>query len=661
MIKQGRTIILFIIILFSLLKTSVSFAQATQDKNILLDSLKHSDKGIEKINLLNTVAMFFYENEDMDSAFFYSSEELKLAINEKYSKGIMNAYYTLGLVYKGKDEYIKSNYNLEKALQVSMDTKDDEISAKIYNGIAEILINKGEFILALENCYKSLKISENRNDKKGIANSLKLIGTIYWNQGNYNLALDHNNKALKIFEEIHDKKGIAASLNAIGIIYKIKKEYLLALDYYEKALVIRTEIGDKYGEARTLGNIANVYVIQGDYNKAIGFYSKSLKIKQEKNDKLGILSGSLNLGDTYIDMKEYAIAEQYLNTALDITNEIGVMHFKKEIYNSFSKLYAAQKKFEKAYYYQKLNTEIRDTLFNVDRTKQIAEIQTKYETEKNENKIELLDKENKVKEARLTKKQFQTNVLIIGVVVVLIFSFVLYKKQKSQKRANIQLEAQKGIIEKSNQEKEVLLKEVHHRVKNNLQIISSLLNLQSRKVKDPNVAEALKDGRNRVKAMALIHQKLYMKENFGKVDLKDYLEGICENLFQSYGDPDQVKLKFDIHSVQLNVDRSIFLGLIVNEVITNALKYAFTERESGWIRIGLNEKDENIELVVKDNGIGMPTDFNMKNPEKFGLQLVKTFVQKLNGTLNVFILEGTTIHIVFPKTTSIENKTDEND
>ena len=221
------------------------------------------------------------------------------------------------------------------------------------------------------------------------------------------------------------------------------------------------------------------------------------------------------------------------------------------------------------------------------------------------------------------------------------------------------MEAQKTTIEKSNQEKEILLKEVHHRVKNNLQIISSLLNLQSRKVKDPNVSEALKDGRNRVKAMALIHQKLYMKENYGKVDLKDYLEGVCENLLQSYGDSDEIELKFDIHSLQLNVDSSIFLGLIVNELVTNAMKYAFLQRKNGFIMISLYEKNENIELIVSDNGIGLSEDFNVNNTEKFGLQLVKTFVKKLNGVLNVQVKNGTTIHIVFPNVTSVENKEDE--
>lgn len=661
MIKPGQIFFLFLFIMFSFLKTEISFSQSTNNIDLLLDSIKKTENKIGKIDLLNSAALFFYENEDLDSALHYSSEQLKLSKDENYQKGLMNAYYTNGLIYKDRNEYDMSNDRFKKALEIGLKIYDTESAAKIYNGIAEVFISKGDFTVALQNCYNSLKISERRNDRKGIAASLKLIGTVYWNQGNYNMALSHNNKALKIYEEINDMKGIANCLNAIGIIYKIKEEYVLALDYYEKALSIRTKIGDRYGEGRTLGNIANVYVIQGKYNKAIEIYSRSLAIKKEKNDRLGILSGYLNLGDTYIDMKEYSKAEQYLNAALDITNEIGVMHFKKEIYSSFSKLYAEQQNFEKAYYYQKLNTEIRDTLFNADRAKHIAEIQTKYETEKNESRIELLNKENKIKEEQLTKKQFQTNSLIIGVVLVSIFLIILYNKQKIQKRANVQLEAQKTIIEKSNQEKEILLKEIHHRVKNNLQIISSLLNLQSRKVKDPNVSEALKDGRNRIKAMSLIHQKLYMKENYGKVDLKDYLEGVCINLFQSYGDTDQIDLKCEINSIQLNVDRSVFLGLIVNELVTNALKYAFFQKENGWIKVNLIEKNKNLELTVNDNGIGMPDDFNIKNPEKFGLQLVKTFVQKLNGELNVKVENGTAVHIIFPYITLIESKTYEAD
>lgn len=191
-------------------------------------------------------------------------------------------------------------------------------------------------------------------------------------------------------------------------------------------------------------------------------------------------------------------------------------------------------------------------------------------------------------------------------------------------------------IKQSLQEKEVLLKEVHHRVKNNLQVISSILNLQSSYVKDENTLEILKESQNRIKSMSFIHESLYQTKNFSSIDFSDYILNLSKNLVHSYRVyNDQVDLKLDIDKVYLNLDQAIPCGLIVNELVSNSLKYAFPEGRSGEIRINLSAQGKEVMLNVADTGIGLPRDFDYRNTDSLGLQLVVTLVEQLDGEIDL--------------------------
>jgi len=197
-------------------------------------------------------------------------------------------------------------------------------------------------------------------------------------------------------------------------------------------------------------------------------------------------------------------------------------------------------------------------------------------------------------------------------------------------------------------EKEVLLKEVHHRVKNNLQVISSILNLQSSYVADNQTLNILKESQDRIKSMSIIHESLYQTNDFSKVNFSDYIVSLSKNLVHSYGHFDNyVELEYNIEEVSLNLDTSIPCGLIVNELVSNALKYAFKDKKSGKIRIDLSLEKENVILVVSDNGVGFPKNINYKETNSLGLQLVTTLVEQIDGNIEMSNKKGTKFTIIF--------------
>jgi len=208
---------------------------------------------------------------------------------------------------------------------------------------------------------------------------------------------------------------------------------------------------------------------------------------------------------------------------------------------------------------------------------------------------------------------------------------------------------EKEIVE-SLKEKEVLLKEIHHRVKNNLQVISSILNLQSSFVKDEKTLDILEESRNRIRSMAIIHESLYQTSNFSSINFSDYLLNLTTSLIASYRvHAGSIELKTQVDKVELVLDQAIPCGLLVNELITNALKYAFPGELSGEILLGLSEKNNKIELVIKDNGVGMPEGFSILNSDTLGLQLVNTLVEQLDGEIKVENSGGIKYLITFDK------------
>nr|WP_243687760.1 sensor histidine kinase [Methanobacterium formicicum] len=219
------------------------------------------------------------------------------------------------------------------------------------------------------------------------------------------------------------------------------------------------------------------------------------------------------------------------------------------------------------------------------------------------------------------------------------------------------------LLKKSLKDKELLLREIHHRVKNNMQIISSLLNLQRSYVDDEEADNILQESQGRVKSMALVHEKLYQTADLAKINVGDYIESLTMNLFHSYRTKPGIRLNLDVGDIYFNIDTAIPLGLIINELVSNCLKYAFKDQNEGEVvisvrKVDMDELDEVNEvngigggnyylLEVRDDGVGLPEDLDIEHTNTLGLQLVKTLVLQLDGTIKIIRNNGTCFHIIF--------------
>lgn len=270
-------------------------------------------------------------------------------------------------------------------------------------------------------------------------------------------------------------------------------------------------------------------------------------------------------------------------------------------------------------------------------SKELSESLANYKTEQ-----AVKEKEKEIKHAE-EKTTLYSIIAVLALVFFLIALFILIKVRKQSK----ELSEKNKIIENALIEKELLVKEVHHRVKNNFQIVSSLLELQTKGIEDEKALELANEGKNRVKSMALIHQKLYQNES-GLIDFDEYIRLLIKELSLMYSSQNDVKTSISSENVLFDVDTAIPLGLIINEIITNSYKYAFKKDKENNLSISIKKgADDNYKLVIKDNGPGLSKNFDAKKAKSLGLRLVNRLVKQLHGTLEQSNNEGAKFEIYF--------------
>lgn len=258
-------------------------------------------------------------------------------------------------------------------------------------------------------------------------------------------------------------------------------------------------------------------------------------------------------------------------------------------------------------------------------------------------------------------------VLIFGVFIImfatafLFFFEIIFRlgrqlmtKSNALEDEIVQRQEAQSLTETSLWEKELLLKEIHHRVKNNMQIVSSLLRLQARRLGDARIIEIINDSRSRIGAIALVHKALYSPDSLASVSLHDYIKELTNQLFDFYAvEQERIKLITDVESISLNIETATPCGLIINELVTNSFKYAFPDEQQGEISVILkqNSRAEGYLLQVSDNGVGLPEDFDIRNSDSLGLQLVVNLAEhQLQGKLEITSNNGTTFSITFQET-----------
>lgn len=443
------------------------------------------------------------------------------------------------------------------------------------------------------------------------------LGALHHVQKNYKKSREYVDQALEVSRMERDSHFWANSLMLSGVLYYYEQQPDSSVLDFRRSAEVFEAMGDQARAANALAKVGNILESQGKYAEATPYFTKQFATAQGSGDSLHILYAHINMATNAYNLKRYPEALRYQQIALGMAERFSRTVEYREMLNFGSGVYEAMGQPGKALEILKQYVQVNDSMLNAERTRQVAELEAKYETEKKEATIAQQEQDLKWERTRFW--------LIAGALLAALL-------------AGAQLFHLTRILRRRNAEKEFLIKEIHHRVKNNLQILSSLLHLQSRQIADEAALDAVRESQNRVDAMSLLHQKLYMGDNLAAVDMPDYLPNLGNALLDSFGldESERVSIRYHVEPLRLDVDTAVPLGLIINELVTNSLKYAFPGDREGQVEITL-KKDEagRLLLNVADNGVGKDGVSTQAQGTSFGSKLVQMLSQKLGGTPEV--------------------------
>jgi two-component sensor histidine kinase len=505
---------------------------------------------------------------------------------------------------------------------------------------------KGDFPKASDYTFKSLRIYEEINDTNGIVKCLGFIGVIYDMQGDHLKAIEYNLKAYEMAKDIGDTANMSDQLNNIAIAYAQTHNNEKAEIYYLKGIDLNKKTGNKESLARNYVNLGSLYENDGgQYKRALNSYSKAIAICNELNLTTGLAYCNLSIASVYSKMKNHLKQEEHLIQAMKASKESNNIDLISSINNNLSQLYSTIGKYELALNYYQKHISTRDSIYNKENTRKVLESEMEYEYEKQ--KI-IDDKESEksleLERAAKDKQELILYLSLIAFLIILAIIIISYKKINAKNKG----------LEKSLDKNKTLTKELHHRVKNNLQVISSLLNLQSRNINDPKALAAIREGESRVNSIALMHQKLYQTDTISEVDFKQYTEELIDYLKTINAKPNcSIIIKMMLEDIKLDIDTAVPLGLIINELISNSFKHGFKNKQEGIINISItytNSSQQQICLIVNDNGVGLPPNINMAKIDSLGLKLINMFTKQLEGTIDISNDNGAYFKIIVANT-----------
>ncbi len=428
------------------------------------NSLSLANKALalsQKLNYVNGIATSYFnlaqaskELGDYEKCLRNLKITMTLFNKIKNNPQLGNVLNELGTVYYHKSDYDSAKFYFEKSLEIKKTIGDKQGMASAFNNIAIIYRNKGDHEKALDYNFKALKLREEINDKKGIAGSYTNIGIIYDQQNNYAKAMEYDFKSLKIKEELGNKNGIAKSLDNIGVGYTRLKNYKKALEYNLRALKLREEINDKNGMAYSLTNLGAVYENLKYYDKFLECSIKSLSLREEMGDKYGIAMSAVNVGLAYSHKGKYAEGAKSMIKSLSIAKEIGAKELIRDCYKTLALLYEETKDYKTAYDYKSKYVVLKDSMLSEESSKQLNELETRYEKDKKEKQILILQKDKSIQDLELGKKQADlkkqrifTFSAIIVLVLVLCLAFIALRAYRNKKKAHLIITKQKRIVE----------------------------------------------------------------------------------------------------------------------------------------------------------------------------------------------------------------------
>jgi two-component sensor histidine kinase/tetratricopeptide (TPR) repeat protein len=680
------------VLLIALLADAPAWAQRR-----LIDSLQRTlTQKLPDTTRANTyydIANAFYKQTNYDSAHVYADQMPRYCRRSNYWLGLGHYNRLKGIMYTQQGRFDDAIQRLHAAADNFTKANRTKYVARTYSSLGllyktmgqdnqrvDVLLKQGIAYLT-----KAIAINQRLNLPDQLVDNYINLGITYEDMHEYDSGRDCFLKALAINDETKaDGDSYRVIYNDLGKNYNVRGEYETAIGYLNKALAINLSLNRISSLVHNYRNLATSYRGLNQLDKALEYGEKARQLVEKSKSTALSQSVYRGLSASYAEAKQYEKAYLYLlkgkkleDSLMNIqkaqvitriqaqydtrkATEIAAIEAKVQLDKAREiAQIEAEKTLEIAAIQAEERTHLADlkTAADVEKTRAVADVEAKFENQKRLQRISELDE--------LTHLQTrQVNYMSGGLGVLVVLLCLLVYQYRALRLANRRLSIQNKVIstkstllaEQADQLR-TLMKELHHRVKNNLAIVSGLLTLQANGLEDENMAHAVRIGQQRVEAMSLIHQRLYQTDRLTVINMKEYLTDLAVSLMRAYGyQPHEFDLHLDITQKELDVDVAIPLGLIVNELVTNAFKYAYNTVQKPFLRISLHKAGRSAEptitLEVQDNGPGIEVvDWQQRsNRTSFGKRLVTSLTEQLEGKLELYKKNGALFRLYIPQT-----------
>jgi two-component sensor histidine kinase len=622
--KFIRQILLLLIIpLCSNAQNGVYFIPSDKQADSVRAFLKHTTNDTLKMSIFYELSGYYTEL-NKDTSLYYAELQLQSAKNLQQPLWAADAYFQIAYLSHGLGNYPVALNAIEEGLAITDDENSEKNNWRIKTFSGDGSRYKARLFIA--------------------AALHQIFAFLYQSTDNILKAIEQFNTAIQLAEKVDNKAELSLDYMSLSEIYNDMGKPDSALIIQNKARQYAIESNYKIYMGLILNEIGNIYFLKEQYDLAGSYYRESLRESIEQFNVRDEIYANLALAKWSRKTGNADSSLLYAREALRRVQSLGVASTRASVYNEFFTVFKELDNRDSAFAYLQLAKLLDDSLHNVQLVKT-----NQYQSLNLNNQISLQQKEKeKIQSANLNR----TYGLLGGIGVLLTIAFLLYRNGSNRKKANTVLEntlaalnATQTSLVARNAENELLLKEIHHRVKNNLEIVSSLLALQSNQIDDAKTKEAMLEGQNRVQSIGIVHQKLYQSENLGAIEMKDYFINLSESILDSFGAYKRVEVECAMNTLNVDVDTAVPLGLIVNELLTNTIKYAFPDGRSGKIQIKLEQMaNGNLQMRVSDNGVGKSGAIKGTG---FGGQLISLLTQQLGGTMKEQNNNGTDIFFEF--------------
>jgi two-component sensor histidine kinase/Tfp pilus assembly protein PilF len=524
----------------------------------------------------------------------------------------------------------------EQALNLSRQNKYPlgEVYARESMGLYHEMVT-GDISEASEQYFRAIDLCET-HQLDYISSVYHSLGVMFHTTDNYENAKRYYFLSLEKAENQGDSLLIKKCLINLGSVHSSLQDFETSEAFLRQSLAIPLQPDMDY---TTYANLGNMYVKQGKYSQAIPFLQKATEKNSDNPD------ADLNV---YFLLEAKRLAKDSTNMRSDLERakkavETGAPGIRDQslLLRTIADCLAFLGNYKEALSYRDQYIRVFEEIKEKQRDRIVLDMESKYESKKKDDELKVLKLEAEKKEQQI---RFFAFLGVAALIIAGLIGFFLYKNREKNKL----LIEQKRQLEENVEEINLLLKEIHHRVKNNLQVITSLLNIQQRSISDQKAKEAIQESKNRIRSMGLIHRNFYQDKNLGEINTRKYVTDLVNQLLESYEmDTGSIQLETSIDEILLDMDVLVPLGLIINELVSNSLKHAFGDQQEGKLFISLEKSGDILRLEVSDNGTGLSDLSEMENSNSFGFSMVKAFVSQLDGHLELLNGNGATFRIEF--------------